>query len=135
MILCDTSPLVALVCADEPTHEACHSILADLTEPLLTTWVCFGEAMHLVGKGRLLYRQRLLWKFVERGTLFFHNHTDAEALRMIALMVKYQNVPMDLGDASLVAAAETRNSPRIFSLDSDFHIYRLHDKLPFEVFP
>jgi hypothetical protein len=32
---------------------------------------------------------------------------------------------MDLADASLVAVAETHRLDQIFSLDSDFYIYRL----------
>jgi predicted nucleic acid-binding protein len=34
---------------------------------------------------------------------------------------------MDLADASLVAAAERLGLRRIFTLDSDFYIYRLLD--------
>lgn len=33
---------------------------------------------------------------------------------------------MDFADASLVAAAETLQEPRIFTRDSDFSICRLH---------
>lgn len=42
---------------------------------------------------------------------------------------------MDLADASLVALAETRRLRRIFTLDTDFYIYRLNDREPLEVFP
>ena len=40
-----------------------------------------------------------------------------------------------LADASLVAAAETLNMKRIFSLDSDFYIYRLPGNIGFDVIP
>ena len=53
--------------------------------------------------------------------------TDAEADRMDALMAQYQNVPMDAADASLVAVAEGREYRSIFTIDSDFYIYRLAD--------
>jgi len=33
---------------------------------------------------------------------------------------------MDLADASLVATAETLGIRQIFTLDSDFYVYRLH---------
>ena len=42
---------------------------------------------------------------------------------------------MDLTDATLVALAEERGIRRIFSLDSDFQIYRYRDRQGFEVFP
>ena len=51
--------------------------------------------------------------------------TEFEADRMSELMKIYQNVPMDLADASLVAVAESRGYTRLFTLDSDFYIYRL----------
>jgi uncharacterized protein len=50
-------------------------------------------------------------------------------------MEKYQNVPMDLADAPLIAAAETLNATRVFTLDSDFFIYRLTNGRALEVVP
>jgi len=54
---------------------------------------------------------------------------------MAALMRKYQDQPMDLADASLVVVAESRSFRRIFTLDSDFHIYRLADGSALQVLP
>lgn len=42
-------------------------------------------------------------------------------------MDKYADRPMDLADATLVALAEDQGHRKIFSLDSDFHIYRIAD--------
>ena len=42
---------------------------------------------------------------------------------------------MDLADASLVATAETRHLPRVFKLDSDFLVYRMHDPDAFDILP
>lgn len=55
--------------------------------------------------------------------------------RMAALMEKYQDTSMDLADASLVAVAESRALRQIFTLDSDFRIYRLRDGSMLEVIP
>lgn len=52
-----------------------------------------------------------------------------------SLMEKYQDIPMDLADASLVAVAESQKIKRIFTLDSDFYVDRLYDKEAFEVIP
>jgi predicted nucleic acid-binding protein len=54
---------------------------------------------------------------------------------METLMIQYQDVPMDLADASLVAIAEVLNQRQIFTLDSDFYIYRRYGNQPFEVVP
>jgi predicted nucleic acid-binding protein len=51
-------------------------------------------------------------------------------------MAKYQNLPMDLADASLVALAEARRLHDIFTLDhADSRIYRLHRRLTFRLWP
>jgi predicted nucleic acid-binding protein len=50
-------------------------------------------------------------------------------------MSKYRDTPMDLADASLVAAAEALDLARVFTLDSDFQIYRWKGRRKFEVVP
>ncbi len=42
---------------------------------------------------------------------------------------------MDLADASLVVLAEASGLKRIFTLDSDFYLYRIHDTDSFAVVP
>jgi predicted nucleic acid-binding protein len=67
--------------------------------------------------------------------LILHAPGEAESARMRSLMEKYQDTPMDLADASLVAVAEARRLKRIFTLDSDFCVYKINGKEPFEVVP
>jgi len=59
--------------------------------------------------------------------------TDSETDRIDSLMKQYQDVPMDLADASLISIAESRGYTRIFTIDSDFYIYRLADGSVLEV--
>jgi predicted nucleic acid-binding protein len=54
---------------------------------------------------------------------------------MAELMAKYQDLPMDFADASLVAAAEVLGVRRVFTLDGDFHVYRFADGASVEVIP
>lgn len=54
---------------------------------------------------------------------------------MAALMSKYRDRPMDLADASLMAAAEHLGLHRVFSIDSDFRIYQLPDGSALELVP
>ena len=51
------------------------------------------------------------------------------------LMDKYKDVPMDLADATLVALAEERGLRRVFTLDSDFQVYKLRGRTSFEIVP
>ncbi|HZO88472.1 MAG TPA: hypothetical protein VFB38_09035 [Chthonomonadaceae bacterium] len=59
----------------------------------------------------------------------------AERTRMRALMRQYRDTPMDLADASLVAAAEALKVRRIFTLDNDFYVNQMDGNKPFEVVP
>jgi predicted nucleic acid-binding protein len=89
--------------------------------------------MYFLGKS--WRKQAPLWNLLEDDRLEIHQTNPAETRRMRALMEKYQDAPMDLADASLVATAETREFRRVFTLDSHFRIYRANDKEPFEVVP
>ena len=79
--------------------------------------------------------QAILWDFINRKALYLHATNEAECQRMKVLMEKYQDIPMDLADASLVAVAESQKIKQLFTLDSDFYVYRLYDKDAFEVIP
>ena len=130
MILTDTGPLDA----DDQHHTTCVAALHRLPpEPLLTTWVCLTEAMYLLGAVGGYRYQAALWELRVSGRLSLHTLTPAEADRMAALMEQYRDTPMDLADASLVAVAESLSLHRVFTVDTDFYIYRLADGSTLEV--
>jgi len=135
MTLCDTGPLVAMLIEADMNHTRCLELLPTLRGPLVTTWACIAEAMHLLHRYGGHSAQDELWSYLNDGLLRVHIHTDAEKLRMRSLMRQFADTPMDLADASLVAAAETLQTRRIFTLDSDFYVYRRADGNTFEVVP
>jgi predicted nucleic acid-binding protein len=136
MILTDAGPLVALFDDNDPHHKECVAVLKRLpAEPLLSTWVCFTEAMYILGTIGGHRYQDLLWKMHASHRLVFHDLTNAEADRMAKLMAKYHDTPMDMGDASLIAVAESLSLRRIFTLDSDFRVCRLADGSALEIMP
>lgn len=59
----------------------------------------------------------------------------ASVARARDLMGKYADVPMTLADATLVAAAEQQGIQRVFTLDSDFLVYRFRGRRAFELIP
>ena len=91
--------------------------------------------MYLVGGGGGWQGQAGLWLLIERGTLQIVDVSEDGVARMRALMEQYRDLPMDLADTSLVAVAEERRLDRIFTLDSDFHVYRLAGGRTFIVIP
>ncbi len=134
-MLTDAGPLIALIDADEPDHERCRAALETVRLPLLSTWPAFTKAMYLVARAGGMRGQEALWRLVLRGDLEIVAPSTRTIERTAALMKKYADRPMDLADASLVALAEERQITRIFTLDADFHIYRLNGRRRFEIVP
>ena len=136
MILTDTGPLVALIDPNDPYRTVCLETSRTLgTEMMVTTWQCFTEAMHFLGRGGRHRLQDGLWEMRRAGRVGIHSTTESEADRMADLMRQYQDTPMDLADSSLVAVAESRSIRRVFTLDEEFYIYRLADGSALEVVP
>ncbi len=87
-----------------------------------------GEALAWRGQDKL-------WRLVWSGSLLIAELSEPVLCRAYELMEKYRDVPMDFADATLVAYAESTEMRKVFTLDSDFHIYRLHGMHAFEVLP
>lgn len=135
MMLVDAGPLIALIVSREPDHERCVTALRSIDLPLVTTWSAFTEAMHLVGRRGGWPAQRALWQLVLNQDLEVAAQPAKSSERIAKLMERYADRPMDLADATLVALAEERDEKRIFTLDADFGIYRIHGRGRFELLP
>ena len=136
MMLTDAGPLIAVIDRADSLHLRAVSFLRSLREsPFVTTWPCLSEAMHiLAGVGGHGY-QTPVWTLRDTNRLIILDLTSGEVDRMIGLMAKYHDRPMDLADASLVAVAEARGFKQIFTFDSDFRVYRLADGTVLDVVP
>ena len=136
MTLCDAGPLVALLSVRDTDHERCSAVLRTLrTDELVTTWLCLTEAMYLLGRWGGIRAQDALWGYISNGLVSLHCPGPGEWQRMRTLMNDYADAPMDVADASLVAAAEALNLRRIFTLDRHFRAYRQRLGETFEVVP
>jgi predicted nucleic acid-binding protein len=131
----DAGPIIAIIDADEPDHASCVEALDDLTVPLLTTWPAFTEAMHLLARAGGIRAQQALWRLVKTDRLVVADLSRSAVDRSARLMDQYADRPMDLADATLVALAEERGDRRIFTLDTDFQIYRFLGRQRFETIP
>lgn len=135
MTLTDAGPLIAIIDADEPDHSACLEALDQVALPLVTTWPAFTEAIYLLGRAGGLEAQRALWRLVQTDRLVVADLSRSAVDRSARLMEQYADRPMDLVDATLVAYAEEQGQRMIFTLDSDFHVYRLRGRQKFATIP
>lgn len=134
MILVDAGPLISLIDKGDPIkHQQCKLTFRTFKEPLLTTWPCLTEAIYFLGELQGWRGQDALWAYVERGALRISTPGSDDWKRVRTLMDQYNDTPMDLADASLVVLAEVTGIARIFTLDSDFRIYRIHGRESFDV--
>jgi predicted nucleic acid-binding protein len=121
--LTDASALVALLDPDERHHARCVATVKSLRGLLLTTWPAFTEAMYLLGRNKGWPAQSALWRLIQEGVLVVAQQP--ASTRIANLMEQYRDLPMALADASLMDLAQERDATVIFSLDNDFHLYRM----------
>ena len=124
MMLVDTGPLVALFDPKDDQHLRCVRTLKGVREPIRTTVPVLTEAFHMLGPGSI--GSDRLREFVLQGGLSVWWFDQPTLARAFELMDIYSDHPMDLVDASLVVAAETLATRKVFTVDRrDFEAYRV----------
>jgi hypothetical protein len=134
MILTDTGFFVALGNRNDQFHAQAKQQLVRLKEPLITTYPVIVETAYL-----LLERcgQKAQFQFLNQlaqGSIEIFQLENHHLKRMLELMMKYAELPMDLADASLVVLAEEMNENRILTTDfRDFSVYRWDNNQAFQI--
>ena len=121
-ILADTGPLVAYLDRDDQHHIWAKECFARFHEPLLTCEAVIAESLFLLRRGGI--SPEALLQLVTRGLVMPLFRLNDEAEAVMKLMQRYRNIPMSLADACLVRMSEIYERSTVFSLDSDFTIYR-----------
>jgi predicted nucleic acid-binding protein len=121
-VIVDTGPIVALLDADDQQHAWVKAQFARLRPPLLTCEAVLTESCFLISRGG--GDASAVIQLAERGVLSVVQLFDTEAASIALLMRRHENVPMSLADACLVRLIELTSQSTLFTLDSDFEIYR-----------
>ncbi len=125
----DAGPLVALFAQDDHHHRNITEFFESYVGELITTWPILTETTHLLSKNHHIQMDLLEW--IRLGGLRIVDISTTSIGRIIELSKKYHDIPMDLGDASLVILAEEQRIFDIISIDSDYDIYRIFKKEKF----
>jgi predicted nucleic acid-binding protein len=128
-IVVDAGPLIALFDRDDRHHRRAVEFVRTRQLRLITNLPVLTEATFLLRFSIEAQRDLLSWA---HRSLEIDQDTSADLPRIIALLDKYRDMPADFADASLVALAERLSVSRVASIDSDFAVYRLPGKRPFE---
>ena len=129
-IILDTGPLVAYLRRSDQYHEWARQQFQRYRSPILTCEPVLTETAFLLSRYGGTENVEPLLMLVIAGALEVVLRLPDEAPRLQELMRRYRNVPMSLADACLVRMAELHPDSTVLTLDSDFLIYRQHDREP-----
>ena len=134
MIIVDTGFWLALANKKDEAHQPAKTIFQRLVnEKFITTWCVVTETCYLLQKRVGVNAPKSFINKIYRGKLIVFDIKPIHCRRIEELMQKYQDLPMDLADASLVILAEELGQGRILSIDyRDFNTYRWKNTQPFQ---
>lgn len=121
-IIIDTGPIVAFLNKHDSYHEWAKFQFSLFLPPLITCEAVISEACFLLRA----YPKGIpnILELIERELLILPFDLQSESKAIKHLLEKYSNIPMSLADACLVRLSEQISDASIFTIDSDFNIYR-----------
>lgn len=125
-IIADTGILVGLIYKNDQWHDFTIKQAEKLPVPYFTCEAVITEACFLLSDIR--DGEEKIFQMIEKGVLQIDFSLADEVTKIKDLMKKYKNVPMSYADACLVRMSELIDNAVVFTVDSDFRIYRKHGK-------
>lgn len=124
--LADSGYFVGLFNTKDHHHARCKAFFSGYAGQTTTTWAVFTEVCALLthSKQKLFFAWAA--KAQELGHLRIESPPADAVMALWTLMDKYEDLPMDFCDASLVYLATSLKTTRIATTDlRDFTVYRL----------
>lgn len=121
-VVVDAGPIVAWINRADAHHRWARAQFERLHPPLLTCEAVLAEAAFLLEYAGA--DPTTVAALTVNGVFSVAPVLGEEAGSVLQLMRRYRNIPMSLADACLVRLSETAPNAIVFTLDSDFRIYR-----------
>ncbi|GHV84074.1 pilus biogenesis protein [Spirochaetia bacterium] len=125
-VLVDAGPLIALFDRNDKYHKKICNFLSEGRYRFVSTHAILTEVSYMLGFSIDVQIDFFSW-ILKKGVVLC-DIVQSDISRVIELIQKYSDCPMDFADATLVIAAEKTGIKKIISIDSDFDIYRLPGK-------
>jgi predicted nucleic acid-binding protein len=122
-ILIDAGPLIALFDRDDAYHRKVVEFIKDRPYQFITTLAVITEVSYMLNFNVNVQIDFFEWILRQGVSIADIGQDDIPGIT--AMIKKYQDLPMDFADASLMRVAERSHLMSILSIDSDFNIYRL----------
>lgn len=133
-VILDASVLVAILRRWSEHHQWAVAQMRTITTPLLTCEAVLSETYFLLRD--IPMSQRVLAEMSESGVFIAALDYEEQKTFVGKLLQKYADVPMSFADACLVRMSELYPDSVVFTLDSDFKIYRRNGRQPIPlIFP
>lgn len=129
-VLIDTGPLISYFNRRDPWHRWVSQKMGTITDTLITCEAVLSESCFLLQREEL--SPAPIFKMIQQQVLDVKPLMDTiPAQKRIAEIIDtYDNLPVSFADACLVRMAETTRNARVFTLDTDFTIYRMSKGKP-----
>jgi uncharacterized protein len=121
-ILADASALVALWSPADQYHEWAKGCFAKYSPPIFTCEAVLTEAAWLLRQ--FPARRSALLAAWRREVLVIEFQAQAHRDALVNLMKRYEDIPMSFADSCLVRMSELILDCWVWTLDTDFTIYR-----------
>jgi uncharacterized protein len=120
--LIDAGPIIALFDKSDSFHFKAVRFIENYKGYLWTSWPVLTEASHMLDFSTKAQIALLEW--IDRGGLRIYDLKEEHVTRMKQLCQKFDDVPMDLADASLVVISELTGYKEIISIDSGQYLIK-----------
>lgn len=125
-VLVDTGPLVAFLNGKDRFHDWTVAQWNQIAPPMLTCEAVVSEVCFLLTRSS--GGSDPVMQLVQRKILMISFHLEDHIDPVKRLLLKYRSVPMSLADACLVRMSELHSNSPLFTLDSDFNLYRKNER-------
>jgi predicted nucleic acid-binding protein len=117
MLIVDAGPLYAAAATRDRNHRRSIELLSSAPRPLVVPALVVTEVAYLLGDRIGSYAEVAFARSLERGELLVEAVLDSDWPRIAELTEQYEDLPLGIVDASVVALAERRDLDTIATLD------------------
>ncbi|OGL44156.1 MAG: hypothetical protein A2161_19145 [Candidatus Schekmanbacteria bacterium RBG_13_48_7] len=133
-VVMDTGPWIALIDRSESFHNICVKWFEKFEGEIFTSEAVLTEVLYLLSFSSSAQSAAL--DFILTGAIVLVPSSVKSLGTVKYLMKKYQYLPMDFADATLVSLAHDFSIKSIVTFDKKhFSIYRLHKTQSFVILP
>lgn len=125
-IIIDTGPLVAFINRNDKYHSWSKMQLSNIAPPLITCEAVITESCFLLKKVNGGHTS--LFELIDRKLIEIKFKLSEENKHVHKILERYSDLPTSFADACLVRMTEQYENSQIMTLDSDFRVYRKHNR-------